>query len=750
LFDRPFDRNRWGSFVALYPIPVMSVALAISLTLACGLSCYKVTTDPVDLWVASGSQARQDMQYFSDNFWKFYRIEQVILVPRKGQSFNGTYVDEKNQNITHEYGGVFSQSLLTEALELQLEIEQLLAVNPRTNKQVRLPDICFQPLPGKCATQSIFTYFNNNVSKIQNSNYLAHIDICTKNPTLTGNVECMAKDGIPLIYPEASLGGFTNRQFHRSASLVITFPINNYNAAEQNEDALAWEQKFLDLLAERARDPKSNFSIAYKAEKSIEDELNRQSESDVVTIAVSYLIMFVYILLALGESGPVCSLQSSRCTLGFVGVAVVLLSVLSSLGFFFYLGIPATLIIVEVIPFLVLAVGVDNIFILVQAFQRQPPSPHLPLHVEIGQLVGQVAPSMLLSSSSMCACFFIGAYTPMPAVQMFALYAAVALAINFFLQMTCFLAIFTLDVRRQRANRLDILCCIRLGKPVNNQATVSCAMQSSTGERDVICSPPTRSSLLHTSHCADHQAHSNSFQPTGAPPPDQVGFLYAFFRDLYSPALMNDRVRLAVMAVFAAWLCSSLIVINRVHIGLEQEVTMPDDSYMRHYFETYQEQLQVGPPVYFMIQGNGINLDDPAVQNSLCSLQDCEKTSVLKMISYWAQHESQNSMIASSPSYFLDNYIKYARNPKCCRKRSDDGNFCPSSSQHKNDTAQCVPCLEQQATMRPKGDDFYRYLPFYLQDLPNTKCILGGKAQFLPSVKLNTNHQNVTSIEGRF
>lgn len=58
-----------------------------------------------------------------------------------------------------------------------------------------------------------------------------------------------------------------------------------------------------------------------------------------------------------------------KISLGLAGVLIVLLSVSSSIGFFSYLNIPATLIIIEVVPFLVLAVGVDNIFILVQAFQ---------------------------------------------------------------------------------------------------------------------------------------------------------------------------------------------------------------------------------------------------------------------------------------------------------------------------------------------------------------------------------------------
>ncbi len=45
---------------------------------------------------------------------------------------------------------------------------------------------------------------------------------------------------------------------------------------------------------------------------------------------------------------------------------IVLVSVLASIGLFGLFGMESTLIIFEIIPFLVLAVGVDNIFILVQ------------------------------------------------------------------------------------------------------------------------------------------------------------------------------------------------------------------------------------------------------------------------------------------------------------------------------------------------------------------------------------------------
>lgn len=51
------------------------------------------------------------------------------------------------------------------------------------------------------------------------------------------------------------------------------------------------------------------------------------------------------------------------------GIAVVIGAVVSAMGLLALLGLPSSLIILEVVPFLVLAVGADNIFIFVQEYQ---------------------------------------------------------------------------------------------------------------------------------------------------------------------------------------------------------------------------------------------------------------------------------------------------------------------------------------------------------------------------------------------
>lgn len=103
------------------------------------------------------------------------------------------------------------------------------------------------------------------------------------------------------------------------------------------------------------------------------------------------MIFIGLLIVFLGQMNKCSRLMiDSKVTLGLGGVVIVLASVVSSVGVFGFIGTPATLIIIEVIPFLVLAVGVDNIFILVQTHQREPRMPNERVPQHIGRCLGQV------------------------------------------------------------------------------------------------------------------------------------------------------------------------------------------------------------------------------------------------------------------------------------------------------------------------------------------------------------------------
>lgn len=118
--------------------------------------------------------------------------------------------------------------------------------------------------------------------------------------------------------------------------------------------ALAWEKAFIHLAQTRLQDlaAQANLKLSFSSERSVEDELARETASDSVTVAVSYLVMLLYIALALGTlpagSSSWAVLVYSRVGVGLTGVMIVGLSVLAALGLCSLFGMWATLIILEV------------------------------------------------------------------------------------------------------------------------------------------------------------------------------------------------------------------------------------------------------------------------------------------------------------------------------------------------------------------------------------------------------------------
>ncbi|GIX80793.1 NPC intracellular cholesterol transporter 1 [Caerostris darwini] len=681
----------WGLFVSQKPITIMILSLFVCSAFSFGLFLnFDVTTNPVDLWVSPGSEARKDMEDYNKYFGPFYRIEHIIITPTNQEPFyHPIVVNHELKNIS--WGPVFRQEFLLAALDLQLQVENLTATVD--NSTIRLTDICLSPLKPlntACAIQSIFGFFQNKAERFQNKNdYLLHFKSCSLAPK---DSKCFAPFGGPLDSAAVVLGGFNN-SFDSAQALVITIPVKNYNDADLTLEARIWESKFLQFIQNYSH---PLMKIAFKAERSIQDEIERGSHSDLLTVAISYMLMFCYITVSLGEYHECKTLLvESKFTLGFFGVLIVLVSVISSLGLFSFLGVPATLIIVEVVPFLVLAVGVDNIFILVQAFQREETQPGQNLEQKIGYVVGKVAPSMLLSSISMSSCFFIGTLTEMPAVRLFALYAGVALLMNFFLQMTCFLGLFILDSRRQEGRRLDVCCCIRISKKDS-------AVKSSLKE----------------------------------------GLMYKTIKNVYSPFLMKNSVRYFVMVVFVAWLCSSAAVLDKIEVGFDQKLSVPEDSYMLRYFDYLEKYLSVGPPVYFSIS-KGYNYSNTKAQEKICSAHSfCDSNSISSELGRMAMVKNR-TFIALQPISWLDNYFEYLQAETCCYEFRNNKTHCPSYVASQN-RGLCRSCQVKDPSSLSEAE-FIRMLQFFLADSPWEKCPKGGKAMFSSAIEI-TSTENSTNI----
>ncbi|KAL6429081.1 hypothetical protein ACFW04_008102 [Cataglyphis niger] len=682
----------WGKAFAKHPDINLFVISYIVLGLSYGIHYLSVTVNPIEIWAAPNSRSRIEKDYFDNNFQPFYRTEQIFI-----KSVDLDKIKHKTPNGIIDFGPVFNKDFLLAVYSLQ---QQILQLGQETDEG--LEKICYAPVQSEfigpvtldlCTVQSVWGYFQNSINEFNKteifeeyeSNYLDHLYKCMQNPF---NENCMAPYKGPII-PALATGGFLREgkfeydstDYSKATGLILTFLVRNSLKEEDLVPVIKWEQRFLDFMAKWDQDDRPSFmDVAWTTEKSIQDELDRTSKAEVLTMVISYLVMFVYIALALGKIkvSLVGCFRESRIVLSIGGIIVVIASVACSLGVFGYAGVPTTLLTIEVIPFLVLAVGVDNIFILVQSYQRTPRRGNQSISEHIGTIMATVGPSMLLTSMSECFCFLIGAFSSMPAVNTFAMYASLSILINFLLQTTAFVALLSLDSRRIENNRLDVFCCI---------------------------------STKENSETDDYK-----------------GLIHTIFERVYTPFLMKTPVRMIILVIFVAALTTHVVVTPQIEIGLDQKLSMPEDSYVLKYFKYMDDLLSMGPPVYFVLK-KGLDYSKTEVQNILCGGQGCNTDSLYTQI-YSAAKQSSVSYLSKAASSWIDDYLDWSTINNCCTYYANNQSFCP----HIN--RQCKKCKipVDNITSRPREQDFRKYISYFINDIPDALCAKAGKAAYFDAI----------------
>ena len=520
-----------GIFASSSPWLTFSIIFFLIGLLNVGWKKFDVETDPVRLWVAPNSQSKLQKDFFDQNFGPFYRTEQIFLTSAPLVADSDTSSDEP----------VESPVLTWDHLQYWFEIEAEIRDLRSQPNGYRLSDVCFKPAgrKGACVVQSVAAWFGNDLSDYDEDTWVEHLLHCAESP-----VDCLPEFQQPLSsryilggVPETDDGA---KQYMEAKAMVVTYVVSDSLDNRLQSRAMEWEQTLRQYLMELSdRIPtEAGLQMTFSTGVSLEEEINKSTNTDVKIVVLSYLAMFFYVSLTLGSScagrdedsvisslgrwarnfprlftgshitsSPSLSDDSrtkpsifprlprglfigSKFTLGLFGICLVILSVSSSVGFFSLVGVKVTLIIAEVIPFLVLAVGVDNLYILVHELDRQnmlhgpnaaissqgigfPPhisptqsqrSPfdssreesvdarslplYLPAEERVARTLAKMGPSILLSTITETVAFALGALVPMPAVRNFALYAAGSVLLNAILQMTVFISALVIDLKR--------------------------------------------------------------------------------------------------------------------------------------------------------------------------------------------------------------------------------------------------------------------------------------------------------------
>uniref|UniRef100_A0A674N3U5 Patched 1 n=1 Tax=Takifugu rubripes TaxID=31033 RepID=A0A674N3U5_TAKRU len=232
--------------------------------------------------------------------------------------------------------------------------------------------------------------------------------------------------------------------------------VSNINWNEEKAAAIleAWQRRYAEAVLQSVAANSSQKVLTFTT-TTLEDILKSFSDVSVIRVASGYLLMLAYACLTMLR----WDCAKSQGAVGLAGVLLVTLSVAAGLGLCSLLGITFNAATTQVLPFLALGVGVDDVFLLAHAFSETGQNKRIPFEDRTGECLKRTGASVALTSISNVTAFFMAALIPIPALRAFSLQAAVVVVFNFAMVLLIFPAILSMDLYRREDRRFDIFCC---------------------------------------------------------------------------------------------------------------------------------------------------------------------------------------------------------------------------------------------------------------------------------------------------
>ncbi|SCL96524.1 lipid/sterol:H+ symporter, putative [Plasmodium chabaudi chabaudi] len=315
-----------------------------------------------------------------------------------------------------------------------------------------LEDLC-QKKYKQCEKSSLFLYYENGNAKIGDPITVDNLNFYVNRKTYKGMI-------LKSIFgnPEYTENG-SSYTYEYTNSLVTIFHLRNSHTYEPY--ARAFEKKLIEYVRnyniDHALDPDEETNddnppyvrFHVFAERSFEDEVDRISKLDKLTLLlflIGIFLILMYVLFnnvtsVLYRSKPLCAVVGILC--GFLGY-------LAGSGFLFYIGIKAVPP-AETVPFLVIGVCVDDVFVIINSYS-------LLFMIKddrkrIQMCLRDSAVAITVTTLTNVIAFLISAISPFYAIFSFSLFITSALFFSYLLVITILVSILCIEARLEKEKK---------------------------------------------------------------------------------------------------------------------------------------------------------------------------------------------------------------------------------------------------------------------------------------------------------
>ncbi|XP_074550135.1 patched domain-containing protein 3-like [Halichoeres trimaculatus] len=326
------------------------------------------------------------------------------------------------------------------------------------------------------------------------------------------------------------------------------------------EVAKSWLRGFKALF--KGWTGSEHITVSYYTSKSKQEEIDSHTTDGVPLFLITYACAITFSVISCLRLDSV----RNKVWVAVFGVLSSGLAIISSFGLLLYIGVPFVITVANS-PFLILGIGLNNMFILVSDWQHTKVKDSVPHRM--AHSYKEAVMSITITALTDLLKFSIGVTSDFPAVQSFCLYTSASIIFCYFYTITFFGSFLALNGKRESENRHWLTCRRIPSEKLDHRSKAY--------------------NLCCVGGGYDHDTGAEKKQPASN-----------FFKDHYGPLLVRPGVKAAVLVLFAVYLCASVYGCFHVQQGIELYDLAADDSHVttfnrkdREYFSAYGPTVMV-------------------------------------------------------------------------------------------------------------------------------------------------------------
>uniref|UniRef100_A0A3B4TQ02 Patched domain-containing protein 3 n=1 Tax=Seriola dumerili TaxID=41447 RepID=A0A3B4TQ02_SERDU len=311
-----------------------------------------------------------------------------------------------------------------------------------------------------------------------------------------------------------------------------------------------WLESFINLVSNESS---TSIQVSYSTSMSIQWEFEKSPASVIYLFSITYSIAITFSIISCWRLDNV----RTKVWVASCGVLSTGLAVLSGFGALLLLGQPFVMTAASC-PFMILGIGLDDMFIMISCWQRTRVLDSVP--DRLAHTYREAAVSITITTLTDALALFLGYSSPFGSVQSFCLYAGISVCFCYLYNITFLGACVALNGHREAENK-HWFTCAKIPEDLPPRTSKAFSVCCVGGSYDSMTEKEETESISH------------------------------IFEKFYGPFLTHKLIKANVFVIYAAYLAVSIYGCWILKEGLDIRNLALDDSYIIDYYNNQRQHF---------------------------------------------------------------------------------------------------------------------------------------------------------------